>query len=167
MINIYLIRHGMAVERQDYLNDSDRPLTEPGRQKTTKVAQRLLGAGVRFTLIQTSPLVRARETAEILSRQGLSEKIETCSYLSPGGNLEDWLDWWGQSSYNQDNSELALVGHQPNLGNWSETLVWGSSQEKLVVKKAGVIGLKVPRRQTLIGNCELFLLTSPKWLLTG
>jgi len=58
-----------------------------------------------------------------------------------------------------------LVGHQPNLGNWAEMLVWGTIKNKIIVKKAGIIGLSIPDQEMPIGNSELFLLTSPKWLL--
>jgi len=60
---------------------------------------------------------------------------------------------------------LALVGHQPDLGNWAETLVWGYAKEKLVLKKAGVIGINIPDTGSPIGKSELFLLTSPKWVI--
>jgi phosphohistidine phosphatase len=167
MTNIYLIRHGIAADRLEYERDSDRPLTAEGRQKTKKVAQSLLKMGINFDLTLTSPLIRGYQTAEILLQVGLSKKIETFDPLCPEGELQDWLNWWVKSSYNDSRSNLALVGHQPNLGNWAETLIWGSAEEKLIVKKAGIIGLKVPNTITPVGNCQLFLLTAPKWLLTS
>jgi phosphohistidine phosphatase len=165
MSELYLIRHGLAGERTNWPNDSERPLTEEGCQKTLKVARRLHRLGVRFDLILTSPLVRARQTAQILQEAKLSRQIEEFTPLAPAGDLEDWVNWRSNSQYNRSKSCLALVGHQPDLGNWAERLVWGSSQEKLVVKKAGVIGLKLPESGPPVANSELFLLTSPKWLL--
>ncbi|WP_013322202.1 phosphohistidine phosphatase SixA [Gloeothece verrucosa] len=165
MTQLYLIRHGIAAEAADYSDDQKRPLTEKGRQKTEQVAQKLLQKGIQFDLILTSPLVRAVSTAVILMDVGLSKKVQEFAPLAPEGNLETWVNWWNQSGYNNKDSSLALVGHQPDLGNWSEVLVWGKTQEKLIVKKAGVIGLNILDKTAPIGNCELFLLTSPKWLL--
>ncbi|MGK7871923.1 MAG: phosphohistidine phosphatase SixA [Xenococcaceae cyanobacterium] len=164
-MELYLIRHGIAADHAAYTNDEARPLTDKGREKTKKVAQRLYDIGLRLDLILTSPLLRARQTAEILQDVGLSDQIEEFVPLAPNGDIQDWVSWWSKWSYNTKGSYLALVGHQPNLGNWTETLVWGNTKEQLVVKKAGVIGLKLPETGTPVGNSELFLLTSPKWLL--
>jgi phosphohistidine phosphatase len=165
-MELYLIRHGIAEDRSKYDRDEKRPLTDKGRQKTKKVAQRLYNLGVQFNSILTSPLLRARQTAEILQEAGLSQQIEELSALAPDGKLNDWVNWWQNSGYNKNESYLGLVGHQPNLGNWAETLVWGNNKEKLVVKKAGIIGLRLPEQTNPIGNSELFLLTSPKWILS-
>lgn len=165
MVQIYLIRHGIAVDRTLPMPDEDRPLTEQGRSKTKEVAQRLGQIGVKFDLILTSPLVRAVQTAQILQKTGLSTTIEEFTPLAPDGDIQTWVDWWTQSRYNKDRSLLALVGHQPNLGDWAEALVWGNSQSKLSVKKAGIIGVNIPETSTPIGKGQLFLLTSPKWLL--
>lgn len=163
MMEIYLIRHGIAAERGTYADDEQRPLTDKGHQKTTKVAERLSAMGVKFDLILTSPLVRAYQTAAILQQAGLSEKITTFLALKPDGDIEQWLEWQQQDRMQQD-STLALVGHQPDLGNWAEMLIWGTVKGQIVVKKAGVIGLTLPNIGTPISRSTLFLLTSPKWM---
>ncbi|WP_124978674.1 phosphohistidine phosphatase SixA [Aphanothece sacrum] len=165
MTQIYLIRHGIAVERNEDIKDETRPLTDKGRQKTTEIGQKLGEMGVKFDIILSSPLVRAWETAEILQKAKLSEKISEFAPLAPGGSLQAWVNWWLNSCYNKDEHSLALVGHQPDLGEWAELLIWGSSRDKITVKKAGIIGLTLPQTVTPIGQGELFLLTSPKWLL--
>lgn len=181
-VELYLIRHGIAADRKNYGNDEERPLTDKGRRKTKKVAYQLHKLGKQFDLILTSPLVRARQTAEILQAAGLSSQIEESPWLAPDGNIYSWLGWlekWrydnGGSShippYNRGDGQraafmqLALVGHQPDLGNWAEILVWGNAKEKLVLKKAGVIGLMLPEIGTPLGKSQLFLLAAPKWLL--
>ncbi len=62
---LYLIRHGIAVAREEYTVDAQRPLTLQGRLKTQRVAQCLNALQIHFDLILTSPLARARQTAEI------------------------------------------------------------------------------------------------------
>lgn len=164
---VYLIRHGIAVNRAPYQPDETRALTAEGQKKTKKVAQQMQAMGVTFDLILTSPLLRATQTAEILRDVGLTQTLESFPPLAPGGNIEDWVQWWKnwQTERSSNSGTIALVGHQPDLGNWAESLVWGEMQQKLVVKKAGVIGLNCPDDQSPVGQSELFLLTSPKWLL--
>jgi phosphohistidine phosphatase len=164
-MEVYLIRHGIAAERGTYDRDELRPLTDKGRKKTTEVAKKLHSIGLRFDSILTSPLVRAYQTAEILVQVGLGQHLEKFAPLAPDGNIQDWLSWQAQWERTHQNSKIVLVGHQPDLGNWAELLVWGSVKEKLVVKKAGVIGLQVPEGVTPVGQSELFLLASPKWLI--
>lgn len=161
MRELYLIRHGIAAERGTYANDDERPLIDTGRKKTEKVARRLYNLGLRFDRILTSPLVRAKQTATILQKAGLSSQVEELTALVPDSDLNLGLQWLAE----QGDRTLALIGHQPDLGNWAEMLVWGSIREKLIVKKAAVIGLKLPESGTLAGNSELFLLASPKWLI--
>jgi phosphohistidine phosphatase len=165
-MELFLIRHGIAGDRDPvkYPDDEKRPLTEKGRSKTQEVAQSLANIGLRFDLMLTSPLLRAHQTAEILQKIGLCDRLEEFTALAPDGDIQVWINWWLESRYNRDNSSIALVGHQPDLGNWAEMLVWGSPKEKLVVKIAGVIGLLLPNGENPLGNSELFLLTSPKWL---
>ena len=165
-MEIYLIRHGIAVDRGVYSQDKDRPLTDKGQSKTTLVAKKLAAIGLQCDLILTSPLVRAEQTAKILQQAGLSQKIETFKPLAPDGNIQEWLEWLGsQFSFVNQEQKLAMVGHQPDLGNWAELLIWGSTKEQIIVKKAGVIGLKILNIARPLGTSQLFLLTSPKWLI--
>lgn len=162
---LYLIRHGIAAERGTYTQDEERPLTEQGQVKTRQIAQRLRQLDLHFDLIQTSPLVRARQTAEILKSVGLSRAMEIHPELAPSGTCDRWLQWlatWQQSS---PTACLALVGHEPNLSEWAEQLIGTQSLGHLVLKKAGVIALQLPDAKAALGNSNLFWLTAPKFLL--
>ena len=161
---LYVIRHGIAADRALYAQDGDRPLTSGGQQKTEKVAKRLVALGISVHQIVTSPLVRAHQTAEILKAATLSDRLTVSPYLAPGGNLEDWLNWWMQDDPS-DEATVAIVGHEPDLGEWVERLVWGEAKQHLVVKKAGVLGVSLPVGQPAIGQSELFWLTPPRFLL--
>lgn len=165
-INLYLIRHGIAAEREKYTNDAERPLTTKGRKKTTQVAKELRDRGLHFDPILTSPLVRARETAAIVQEVGLGQHLEEYPGLAPDGDIQTWINWLQEwSQHRNREGSLALVGHQPDLGNWAEQLIWGEVREKLILKKAGVIGLTLPDTKLPIGQSQLFLLISPKWLI--
>ena len=153
----------MATEREIATKDEERPLTEQGRRKTEKVAKQLLTLGLQFDLILTSPLTRSRQTAEILQTAGLSEHLEEAIFLAPDGNMNGWLDWLER--WQHPRSQLALVGHEPDLGQWASTLVWGQARDGIVLRKAGVIGLTLPDVGTPVGRSQMFWLTPPKFLL--
>lgn len=168
-MELYLIRHGIAVEWHPNIKDEERELTAEGREKTREVAKRLYGLGLRFELILTSPLVRALQTAETLRSCQLSSQVEECSFLAPEGDIQNWIKWLEQRQLRLAHTQLALVGHQPDLGRWAEILVWGearlSSPPVIVLKKAGIIGLKLPENGALVGRSQMFWLTPPKFLL--
>lgn len=162
MSTLYLIRHGIAADQKLYNNDDERPLTEKGDRKTQKVAQQLKQFDLQFDIIFTSPLIRAKQTATILQTQGLSSCLEEFSALAPNGDIQHWFAWHQEQS--QFNT-IALVGHQPDLGNWAELLVWGETRGVLVLKKAGIIGLTLPQTGSPLGQSQLFWLTPPRFLI--
>ena len=66
-MEIYLLRHGIAEDRSTTGRDPDRRLTDEGRAKLRRVLERAHQAGVRPSLILSSPYRRALETAEIMA----------------------------------------------------------------------------------------------------
>ncbi len=165
MTHLYLIRHGIAADRELYEIDEERPLTKEGDRKTRKVAKKLLELNLKFDLVLSSPLLRARQTAEILKSVGLTDQVEEFPPLAPEGEINFWLDWYENWSQTGGKS-LALVGHEPDLGYWAEVLIWGNVRGSLIVKKAGVIGITLPETDSLVGNSQLLWLTPPKFLLS-
>ncbi|MEB3279041.1 MAG: phosphohistidine phosphatase SixA [Lyngbya sp.] len=166
MTHLYLIRHGIAADRELYEIDEERPLTKEGDRKTRKVAQKLVELNLKFDVVLSSPLVRARQTADLLKSVGLTDRIEEFPPLAPDGEINFWLDWY--KNWSQTGKEsIALVGHQPDLGNWAEMLIWGNVRGALVVKKAGIIGITLPETGSPLGNSQLLWLTPPKFLLSS
>ena len=166
---LYLIRHGIA-EDPDLLvqnliaSDEIRTLTKAGRKKFRQVADKLQKLELTFDLIITSPLVRARQTAEILINNQLSSQLELSSDLKPSGNLPSWLTAWNARPIDTAISTVALVGHEPNLSEWAELLVFGKVCHKLMLKKGGIIGLKCANSGIEIGTAQLHCLIPPKYL---
>ena len=165
-MELYLIRHGIAQERDFAIKDNDRTLTKVGQDKTKEVAKRLYNLGLRFDLILTSPLARSLQTAEIFTQMQLSSQLQVSTELAPNGNIHSWLNWLEQQNY-PPTSKLALIGHQPDLGAWASMLVWGEAKEALILKKAGIIGLNLPTMRSPIGQSQMFLLTPPKFLVAN
>ncbi|MBA3922993.1 MAG: phosphohistidine phosphatase SixA [Nostocaceae cyanobacterium] len=164
-MELYLIRHGIAVDRSEEIPENERMLTPEGRQKMQKVAKRLDDLGVSFSLMVTSPLVRARQTAEILLAQKLSSQLEESHHLAPSGDILDWLTNWLEPRQFTNDTKIAIVGHEPNLSNWADMLVWGFVKGGIVLRKAGIIGLTLPETGSKIGHSQIFWLTSPKFFL--
>jgi phosphohistidine phosphatase len=177
---LYLIRHAIAIEGEAARNenrdpntaaklveDESRPLTKLGRKKMTQVADRLHESGLKFDLIITSPLVRARQTADILLESQLGSDLEISPDLAPDGNLPAWLEDWGSRASDRQISTLALVGHAPNLSEWAELLIFDKVVDRLILKKAGVIGLKFPESHIAIGTAQLYCSIPPKFLFVS
>ncbi|HIK09986.1 MAG TPA: phosphohistidine phosphatase SixA [Oscillatoriaceae cyanobacterium M33_DOE_052] len=171
-MKLYFIRHGIAADKGNYPQDEDRPLTDKGEKKTRQVAERLREIDATFDLILTSPLLRAHQTALILQEMGLTPAVKISTSLAPGGDIHNWLSWLSQWR-SEGGTDLGLVGHQPDLGDWAQILIWGEVasatpdgvREPIVLKKAGILGLNLPHSGDPVGNSELFWLTSPKLLL--
>ena len=161
---VYLIRHGIAATPEAYEGDYERPLTAKGRAKTKAVARQLQTLNLAFDEILTSPLVRARQTAEILLKANLASHLTIDKTLAPMGSFTDWLKWlkpWRESR----SSVLALVGHEPDLSQWAELLILGDVQGVIQLKKAGIIGIEIPDDIDPLGNSILFWLTPPRLLI--
>lgn len=168
MPSLYIIRHGIAEERGNYEDDRQRPLTEEGRKKTKQVAKRLYDLGLRFDLLQTSPLVRAQQTTEIFANIFSECPVQQLSELAPDGSFEDWLkrvDAWLAQHPQPSRASLGIIGHEPDLSTWAEMLIWGEAKGVLVLKKAGIIGLVLPEKQPWTSNGILFLSIPPKLLI--
>jgi phosphohistidine phosphatase len=164
-VQLYLVRHGLAGKAHHASkDDSLRPLTAAGVKRTRVVAKRLRALGMGFDCILTSPLVRARQTADILHTAGLGGRPEESVHLAPGGDFNAFVRWLGRWR-GAGHERLALVGHMPDLGDWAEQFLVGAALHRLVVKKAGVLGLALPARGSPVGRSLLFLLASPRYLL--
>lgn len=110
-VRLHLLRHAHAGDAFEWIGDDElRPLTRKGRQQAQRLGAFLEANGVRPDVIVTSPLVRARQTAEIVA-EALGMTIKTDRRLGAGfGKRELWavLDESG-------GREVMLVGHDPDL----------------------------------------------------
>lgn len=128
------------------------------------MARHFRATGLHLDALLSSPLTRARQTADILHAVGLGPRPEVFPPLSPGGEVEDLLAWlrpWRR----EGGRALGLVGHMPDLAAWAERLLFGQARGRLVLKKAGFLGLTLPASGTPLGRSALFLLTPPRLLV--
>lgn len=137
---LYLVRHAIAAERgEDWPDDDMRPLTARGISRFKEAVEGLRRLAVEIDEIFTSPLVRARETAELLA-SGLAGKppIQVLDALSPGHAPSSVL---AQLARTARRRRIALVGHEPGLGELAAHLI--GAGRALPFKKGGVCRIDV------------------------
>jgi len=137
---LYLIRHGVAEDRGEaWPDDAKRPLTAKGKARLTKAMRGLAAAGVQLDLVLTSPLVRARQTADVIA--GVFEPhphIVAIDSLAPGGSYQAVL---ADLERHSRKSKIALVGHEPDLGELAARLA--GSRRRWEFKKGGMCRIDV------------------------
>lgn len=142
-MKLYLVRHGIATQRLGgaITNDAQRPLTDEGRAETRVVAAALKRLGVKPEIFLTSPLVRARQTAEIFADVfGSGESLAYSDALAPGGTASDLYK--ALKGFPRVN-EVFLFGHEPDMGRLAATLLWAGPELDMPFKKAGVCRIDV------------------------
>jgi phosphohistidine phosphatase len=130
-MNLYLMRHGIAAAKEDasVKHDGERPLTDKGIKRMRKAAKGVSRLGIAFDCVLTSPLLRARQTAEIVCRTlGIEDRLEEISALAPESTVEHLL--FGLTRY-QDREHLLLVGHEPLLSGFTVYLLGGQKPVNL------------------------------------
>jgi phosphohistidine phosphatase len=141
-MKLYVLRHGEAAERGDpkFKNDADRPLTPKGMQRTKVLAHALRQMEISFDLIFSSPLVRARETAEIVEHGlRMHGRLELTDQLAPTGDMERLVELL--NGVRPAPKTLLLVGHEPYLSSLISVLCAGGSNLAMTLKKGGLCRL--------------------------
>jgi phosphohistidine phosphatase len=162
-MRLLLIRHAKAEDAAIRSSDATRPLAPEGRRQAAHLGARLVELGLGCDRLLASPLVRARETAELLHHAGAGPAPEEWDVLAQGNDLQELVPTLARLRAT-DVGRVGLVGHLPSLANWAEELMWGEVRGHLLLKPAGVLGLELPDSGPLIDRCVLFWLTSPKLL---
>ena len=154
MMNVYLVRHAVAHERNParYPNDAQRPLTAAGKQKFRKAARGLALCLPKGSLVLTSPFIRARETAAILIKVAkLADAVE-CGELAAGAPARKAFELLRS----RKEQAVVLVGHEPDLSTLlSAALAGARGRFKIEFKKGGAACLRFekdvePGRATLV-----------------
>ena len=150
-MEIYLIRHAIAEERGEEWPDDDlRPLTEEGVQRFSEAAQGLLAFETPPERILASPLVRARQTAELLAAaMHPRAPLTVMEELAPGNPPDSVL---AKVRKLDGSGPVALVGHEPDLGHLAAHIVGAS--RAFPFKKGAMCRIDVvwgrPPRGTLV-----------------
>jgi phosphohistidine phosphatase len=106
-VRLYLVRHADAEPGDP---DELRRLTPTGRAQARALGRRLADDGVKPDAVLSSPLLRARETAEEIARATGAE-AEPVEALQPGATPEDV-----ETAVAGRGERVVVVGHQPDCG---------------------------------------------------
>ncbi len=166
-MELYLIRHALAQQlglKNDF-TDEKRTLTSEGRDRMREAARGLRKLGVQLDLLLTSPLVRAVETAEIVADAlGINKKeIIPTDKLAPGGSADDLF----AEIKSHGVESVALVGHQPDLGETMAKIVQAHGKLSIDLKKGSVCCINVVETVPSLRGEMVWLMTPKQLRLLG
>ena len=142
-MRLLIIRHGIAEDREVWgrtgHSDDERPLTDDGRRKMTLNAKGLRRATDSIDLLATSPLVRARQTAQIVADAFKVTRIETTKSLVPEAPMREFVAWLERHA---DMKVIAAVGHEPHLGILATWLMTDIEDSRIDLKKGAACMLE-------------------------
>ncbi len=159
-MRLYVMRHGVAIDRHDPGAPSDptRPLTADGKERARLAAHGLVSLGLAIDRIWTSPYLRATETADIVAeslgvpRLAIEQRAELIPENDPAATV---------AALRSTNLRgLMLIGHAPHLDELISHLL-GCAHSLTALKKAGVAVLDL---RSPADRARLIALYEPKVL---
>ncbi len=164
-MQVLIIRHGVAVDENEFAAtgqpDELRPLTEKGKDKTKKITRGIRKLIPILHRIVASPLVRAQQTASILSEHYKDSHIDTLEALSPDGDYQVILSYLQTYGYHLET--ITLVGHEPDLGGLATWLLTGQKGLWMPLKKGSACLLEF-NAEVQPGAASLLWYLTPKHL---
>ncbi len=157
-MDIFVLRHGEAGKSiPASAKDFQRPLTESGRQKIESVGESLKQWNIKLDKVITSPLRRAKETAEEVAKVlDIEDHIEKVDVLKPEG---DRLELYKKLSKFRRQDSVLIVGHEPYLSVMIGDIIAANPNSHIALKKGGMAKIEIITFAPKISG-EL------KWLLT-
>ena len=162
-MKLLVLRHDLAEPREAGTGpdtDAKRALTDEGRERAERAARALANEVGELDLLATSPLRRARETAQALARELDGIELTEADVLAPGHSPAAVAEWLNQQ---EGIEQAAVVGHEPGLSELVTWLVSGLSTPWLELGKGGACLLELPERVGP-GQARLLWLLRPKHL---
>jgi phosphohistidine phosphatase len=159
-VKVFFLRHGEAGRRITIPSkDFERSLTASGVAEIEEIAESMKDMDIEFDKFASSPLARARETAEIVSKvYKQAGKLEMWDELKPEANR---LDLYRRLSKMKQDADVLLVGHEPFMTTVISEIISGSLSAKISLKKAGLARVQIDSF-TPKASGELRWLLTPK-----
>jgi phosphohistidine phosphatase len=152
-MEIFLIRHAIAVERTTTMDDAERPLSPRGLRRFTLQVSGLQCLGFGVDHVFHSPWLRALQTAELLApiNAGLIEATDLLAD-DPGGDLLALTSRFPRSA------SIAFIGHAPWMSELLSLLVTGTTRhaDNMPFKKGGVARLTGAPSPGTMRLCAMF-----------
>ena len=137
-MTIYFLRHAEAEDLAE--SDFDRKLTPKGLQQAAKVGKFCASHGLEPAVILSSPVTRARQTAEIVSKElGLEPSIE--GWLACGMETSTLL---ARLAPHSASDSVMIVGHEPDFSTTIGELLGTPEPAAVLVKKASLTAIDAP-----------------------
>jgi len=153
-MRLYFLRHAQAGQgNHGDPKDDLRALTPEGIAQMQVAARAMAALGLKPAHIYSSPLVRARQTADIAAK-ALKVKVEERPEVGPGFSIHA-VDTLIEGL--NDSDEVMFVGHEPDFSATVSALIGGG---EVMMKKGGLARVDVPIRRPLRG--ALVWLIAPK-----
>ena len=147
-MKLYLLRHASASNVAP--SDAERELTREGRDEAQVAGAALAELGVKPSHILTSPLVRARQTAETVAEaMKFPGDVEPLDELANGASTSSLLK--ALRSYTSG-SEILLVGHMPSLAEHLAALVGAEDAQAFPLGKASVACIELEQLRAGTGQ---------------
>ena len=141
-MQIYVLRHGIAENARPGQPDSDRALTNEGREKLRRVLKRAAAAQVNPDEILSSPLRRAVETAAVAAEAlGFQGQVVKTQALTPDASP---YDTWEEIRGRKEPRAILLASHEPLTSNLVAFLL-GSPALQVEMKKAALVRIDCDR----------------------
>ena len=140
-MHLLIVRHAIAVPHgTPEVPEDERPLTPRGEKRFRAAARGLARICRPPDVLLSSPLVRARQTADIAAEAWGGVKVSEADALA-GGSFEQIAAVVGKHA---DRKLVALFGHEPDVSTVVARLLGTSASERLTFKKGGAALLDVP-----------------------
>ena len=137
--HLYIVRHAWAEDQGTGIDDHSRRLTKKGRKRFAAMMKSLCKAGMQVDVVATSPLIRARETAEILAASfANAPPVEVVDALAPASNWPSLVEWTTQ----QNAARVAWVGHMPCVGRLVGLMI-GDGSASIRMQKGAVASIRL------------------------
>lgn len=141
-MEVILIRHAKAGDRDPntWPNDDNRPLTSDGVDEQHQAATVMKKMGIRFDFLLTSPMLRARQSAEAVAEAyRWPEEPQLTEALGHGYSVAAVVRLLAKFP---PDSRVALVGHEPDLSRLAAALISSGGSTRIGLKKSGVVGIE-------------------------
>ncbi len=158
---LYFLRHADAAHT-GLTADIDRELTDEGNAQAEHIARAIRTLKLPLTHVLCSPFIRARQTARIALKDFPALEIQDCDCLTP---LSDPQNLFHELKQYPDDSRILLVTHEPFASACIALLLSGSSEPKVIMKKASMACLETHSSVQRGTGILLWLLTNEQMKL--
>jgi len=161
-MELLIIRHAIAFERDHHrwADDGARPLSRAGISRSRKAAVGLKELCVVPNRLLTSPLIRARQTARILTEVASWPPAEIASELAPGEAAAAVLTLLAKDR----SKRIAVVGHQPDLSALLAACLLRDGSTLPIEMKKNAVACVSFHGKTQVGRAVLRWLATPRML---